>query len=378
MYAFFESGEAWNQHIAQLPGAHLLQTWEWSQLKAQYGWEPMPHLWRARSGGGPAAAAMILRKQLRPTGVAARLSLLYCPKGPILDWSDAPLRSQVLGDLQELSRREHAIFLKIDPDVAVAADCHGDLDHEVDASGEQHVSDLRGRGWRYSSDQVQFKNTVVIDLRRSDDELLEQMKPKTRYNIRLAAKKGVQIRPGTPDDFPAFFRMYAETAVRDGFAIRDERYYNRVWGSFMSAPIGANHRPWCESLIAEVDGQPIAGLFVYFFAGRAYYLYGMSMPLHRERMPNHLLQWAAIRLARTRGAAVYDLWGAPDRFAATDKMWGVFRFKEGLGGRTVCTAGAWDFVPRPLWYTVYTRAVPRLLGILRASGSRRVRQTLDA
>ena len=96
------------------------------------------------------------------------------------------------------------------------------------------VDELTQRGWRFSSDQIQFRNTVMVDLSPSEDEILARMKQKTRYNIRLASKKGVTVRQGTIEDLPMLYRMYAETSIRDGFVIRDQEYYSRVWSEFMN------------------------------------------------------------------------------------------------------------------------------------------------
>ncbi len=178
--------------------------------------------------------------------------------------------------------------------------------------------------------------------------MLARMKQKTRYNVRLAEKKGVVLRIGTQSDLPLLYKMYAETSVRDGFVIRDEGYYRTVWETFMQPNVETFQRsnvPTCEPLIAEVDGEPVAAIFVFYFAGRAYYVYGMSRNAHREKMPTYLLQWEAMKRARARGCTVYDLWGAPEVFDESDSMWGVYRFKEGLGGQVVRTLGAWDFAP---------------------------------
>ena len=129
--------------------------------------------------------------------------------------------------------------------------------------------------------------------------------------------------------------------------------------------------------MAEVDGEAVAAIFVFYFAGHAYYLYGMSREAHREKMPNYLLQWEAIKRAKDRGCADYDLWGAPDDFSERDPLWGVFRFKEGLGGSVVRTIGAWDYPASLLWYKAYTQLVPRLLDIMRLRGKARTRQALE-
>jgi lipid II:glycine glycyltransferase (peptidoglycan interpeptide bridge formation enzyme) len=227
-----------------------------------------------------------------------------------------------------------------------------------------------------SGQNIQPPRTLVIDMSGSEEGILARMKQKTRYNIRLAERKGVRIRTGTLDDLPALYRMYAETSVRDGFVIRDEAYYLTVWYAFMR-PLAEAVAPWAEPLIAEVDGEAVAAIFVFYFAGHAYYLYGMSRETQREKMPNYLLQWEAIKRAKDRGCADYDLWGAPDDFSERDPLWGVFRFKEGLGGSVVRTIGAWDYPASLLWYKAYTQLVPRLLDIMRLRGKARTRQALE-
>jgi lipid II:glycine glycyltransferase (peptidoglycan interpeptide bridge formation enzyme) len=368
----------WNSIILQLPKPHLLQTWEWSQVKAKYGWEPIPFIWESEyASREPVAAAMILKRKIINRGFAARLSVLYVPKGPLTDWSDTSLRKRVLDDLQSFAKKQGAIFLKLDPDVILGVGIPNKESEPVDHDENIVVSELTGRGWRYSSDQIQFKNTVEIDLTLSLDELMNRMKQKTRYNIRLAEKKGVSVRVGTLDDLVMLYKMYAETSVRDGFVIRDETYYQTVWQSFMEHS-ASNGQPLSEPLIAEVDGEPVAAIFVFYFGGRAYYIYGMSREAHREKMPAYLLQWEAIKRAKKYGCKVYDLWGAPDEFNENDSMWGVFRFKEGFGGEVVRSLGAWDYAPNSLWYRMYSEIIPRVLDVMRSRGKEKTKQQIGA
>jgi len=378
---FKGNASEWNELIAGLPNPHLLQTWEWSQVKAKYSWEPMPFVWSDKSDlSDIVAAAMILKRRIPIRGIGARLNILYIPKGPLMDWSDESLRVRVLDDLQSFAERQGAIFLKIDPDVVVGLgipDRNPTSPDVVVNNAQNHVgqavmSALKRRGWLFSADQIQFRNTVVIDLSPSEDEMLTHMKQKTRYNIRLAGRKGVTVRTGSLDDLSMLYKMYAETSVRDGFVIRDEGYYRTIWQSFMKSKI-----PAAEPLIAEVDGEAVAAIFVFYFPGRAYYLYGMSREAHREKMPNYLLQWEAIRRAKGAGCQVYDLWGAPDVFDESDSMWGVFRFKEGLGGQVVRTLGAWDYTPKPFWYRIYSEIIPRALDLMRSLSRSRTRQALE-
>jgi lipid II:glycine glycyltransferase (peptidoglycan interpeptide bridge formation enzyme) len=293
-----------------------------------------------------------------------------------MDWGDEALQKQVLDDLQSFARDQKAIFLKIDPDVLLGTGIPGGEDSREDNGGQAVRSELKRRGWTDSSEQIQFRNTVVVDLSALEEEMLARMKQKTRYNIRLAEKKGVTVRPGTVDDLPMLYKMYAETSVRDGFVIRDEGYYQTVWTTFMQS--SAAHRPpSAQPLIAEVENDPVAAIFLFSFAGRAYYVYGMSRNAHREKMPSYLLQWEAMKRAKALGCKVYDLWGAPDDFSENDSMWGVFRFKEGLGGEVIRTLGAWDYAPNAFLYKLYTETMPRILNLMRSRGKARVRQALE-
>ncbi len=383
----------WNELIRRLPNPHFLQTYEWGQLKAKYGWEPLYAVWTAdgrwdvtgdlaklSSSQAPVqAAALILRKPVIRSGFAARLCLLYCPKGPLLAWADEALRRRVLDDLQRFARQQGAVFLKLDPDVVLGTGLPGTETDQTEPGGEAVLADLSRRGWRFSEDQIQFRNTVLVEVGTStEEEILARMKQKTRYNVRLGPKKGVSFRIGNKDDWPMLYKMYAETSVRDGFVIRDENYYRTVWNLFDPAKSDGqkSENPLAQPLIAEVDGEPVAAIFLFAFAGRAYYVYGMSREAHREKMPTYLLQWEAMKWAKARGCATYDLWGAPDVFDESDSMWGVFRFKEGLGGQVLRTLGAWDYVPNPLWYAAYTKFVPMLLDVMRSRGKARTRQGL--
>ncbi len=364
--AFEGDGLAWNRLITGLPGAHILQTWQWGEFKRSYGWQPLRLVWR-RADGTPAAAAQVLLRPLRPGKVGSLVKVAYTPRGPLLDWEDAALRTRVLADLETQARAQGAIFLKMDPELILGKGVPGEADDNQAAGAQQLLSGLRQRGWRFSGEQIQFRNTIWVDLDGSEDDWLARMRQKTRYNIRLAVRRGVSVRLGTQEDLGLLYRMYAETSLRDGFVIRPEDYYRQVWGEFHQAGMA-------DLLIAEVDRQPVAGLILFFFGGRAWYLYGMSRDAHREKMPNYLLQWEAMRQARARGCRIYDLWGAPEVFSPQDAMWGVYRFKEGLGGQVVRTSGAWDFPARKIIYPLYTRLLPAILSLMRRRGIERTRR----
>lgn len=347
------SPTAWAQALGALPNAHPLQSWTWAQFKSRWGWDAIPCLLTvAENSWNPLAAAMILKRPV------PRLpySILYAPKGPILDYNDGALRRVVLSELENIARQEKAIFLKIDPNVVKSWGLDAERPSPI---GGKFSKELAQRGWRPSAEQIQFPNTVEIDLRQSEDEILAAMKQKTRYNIRLAERKEVHIHHGTPADFPAIVQMYQETAVRDGFSIRPVEYYLDAWQSFYDA--GMAH-----PLIAAYEGKPIAAVVLIKFDQTVTYMYGASTNEERNRMPTYLLQWEAIRWAKAQGAHIYDMWGAPTEFAETDPLWGVWRFKQGFNGQVVRHIGAWDYVNKPFWYWLYTNALPRYTNYLRS------------
>lgn len=353
----------WNSLIAGLTRPHLLQTAQWGLAKQPFGWTRHYRTWEDASGQ-TVAAAQLLQREVRLPLINRRLCMFYVPKGPTLaDWSDADLRRRVLTDIKDYAADHGAFTVKVDPDLPLGYGVPGEEGARDNPDGLALREDLLAAGWRYSNEQVQMPNTQLVDLTHSEDDLLAAMKQKTRYNVRLAGRKGVEIRRGTPADFDHIYEMYAETAVRDDFVIRSEEYYRTVWDTFYEAGM-------LIPLLADVEGQTVAGLMLFIFGQQSWYIYGMSRDAHRDKMPNYLLQWEAIRASKEAGCHTYDLWGAPDVFNESDPMWGVYRFKKGLGAYEVRGLGAWDFAIQPEVYTAYTQILPRLIAVMRWRGRR--------
>lgn len=347
----------WNELIVSLPQCHFLQTSEWAEVKHEVGWQSTQMIWRGENDRIIGAANLLIRA-LRPLGIGPKMTIGYIPRGPMLDWTNATLRSKALNEIENYARKEGFIFVKIDPEIIAGKGIPGEPDAEDYPESRQISEELISRGWRRSVEQIQFKNTAVLDLTGTDEEWLKRMKQKARYNLRLAQRSGVNIRVANDQELPNLYKMYAQTAARDGFIIREMDYYLSVWRRFIQA--GMAH-----PLIAEVEGQSVAGLVLFHFGKRAWYFYGMSTPLHREKMPNYMLQWEAMHIAKQCGCEFYDLWGAPDVFDQNDSMYGVFRFKDGLGATVIRTEGAWDYPIKPFLYFVYHQVLPRLLMITR-------------
>jgi peptidoglycan pentaglycine glycine transferase (the first glycine) len=356
----------WNMFLLQLPNPHILQTVEWSEQKKDIGWKAEP-IEISSEDGKPIAGAMILTRTVRPFGIGPGFSVCYVPRGPVLDWNDTDRAEKMLKAVETYCKQKNAIFIKIDPEINLGTGIPGSADEQNNPTGNQLQETLRARGWNFSKEQIQFRNTVLIDLSGSEETWLARMKQKTRYNIRLAQRSGVTVRQVGDDELPALYQMYALTASRDNFIIREESYYLRLWRQFMEAG-------YALPLVAEVEGEKVAALVMFLFGRKAWYFYGMSTNKQRDKMPNYLLQWEAMKAAKSRGCETYDLWGAPDEFDGGDSMSGVFRFKEGLGGVLHRTIGAWDYPNRKILHIIYQQVLPRILDFTRWLRRGKIRQ----
>lgn len=324
--------DAWNAALSGCERPSILQTHQWGELKGAFGWTAR----RCRSDGG--LAQVLLRRT--PVGRIA-----YVARGPALTAGGerAEAAQAVLAEVHRCCREAGAMALKLEPEWA---------------DGAEAEALLAGLGFRRSFQSVQPRSTVAIDIGGSEEAILARMKPKTRYNVRLAARKGVTVRLGGVDDLTAFARLLQCTGERDGFGVHPPAYYARAFELFAPAGMAA-------LLLAEHEGEALAGLMAFAFAGAAYYLYGASSDRHRNLMPTYALQWEAIRWARSRGCVTYDLWGIPDEVGqqpqayldddppARQGLWGVWRFKRGFGGEVRRYTGAWDYVYRPVAYRLY-------------------------
>ena len=308
----------WNQFLLQHPNTHLLQSGEWGELKSAFGWKP------ARIVSGNAGVQILFRKL--PLG----FTIGYIPKANVMEtlWQE----------IDSVCKQNRAIFLKLEPDL---------------------WNDQQPGTWnlelRTSPHNIQPPRTIVVDIKSSEEEILARMKQKTRYNIRLAEKKGVTVRAW--DDLEAFHKMMLLTGGRDGFGVHSLEYYKHAYELLQPKQMG-------ELLVAEYEGKPLAALFVARYGDRAYYLYGASTDEERNRMPTYLLQWDAMKWAKARGCEDYDLWGVPDEDEGTleanfetrhDGLWGVYRFKRGFGGELKRAVQAMDRVYNTLLYSFYLR-----------------------
>jgi lipid II:glycine glycyltransferase (peptidoglycan interpeptide bridge formation enzyme) len=238
-------------------------------------------------------------------------------------------------ELDQICQERKVVFLKIEPDIWETED------------------QQPPKGYRISPHSIQPPRTLLVDLEGSEDQILQRMKSKTRYNIRLAAKKGISIKKLNAVN--VFYGLLANTSDRADFGIHTLQYYQDVYDLFKSDG-------QVQIFLAEFEGEPLASIMVFVYGKRSWYFYGASSHNHREKMPTYLIQWEAMRWAKEQGCESYDLWGVPDENLETlengftnrsDDLWGVYRFKRGFGGDLVRNPGPWDKVYHPLLYRLY-------------------------
>jgi peptidoglycan pentaglycine glycine transferase (the first glycine) len=313
----------WNSFLSDHPAAHLLQTGEWGELKSAFGWEAV-HIVEGQTG------AQILFRPL-PLG----FTFAYLPKGPV---TASPPSPGFWSDVNQACRSRRAVFLKVEPDGWEGEGLPSVYNHQEFLPSPQHV---------------QPRSTLVVNLHGSEDDIFHNMKPKTRYNIRLAGRKDVVVHPS--NDIGNFYRVMTITGRREEFHVHSQDYYRRAYELFF--PKGM-----CELFMADFQGRTLATLMVFAHGKQAYYFYGASSDEERNRKATYPLQWEAIRWAHSRGCDEYDMWGIPDEAinveedeaeAREDGLWGVYRFKRGFSGLVKRAIPSMDRVYNPLLYKLY-------------------------
>lgn len=341
-----------NDFLAKAEKGHVLQSWEWGEIKSRTGWHP----WRlvVEDDGEIVAVASVLERKIPVVGIP----IFYASRGPVLDWRNAELFDYVLAEIRKLAKKRGAIFLKIDPDVS--------------SSDEKLGNYLLTKGFRSAESGKGFEGVqpkYVFRLNISPDErtLLANMHQKTRYNIRLAQKKGVSIRRGTREDLPEFYRVLKETTERDQFLVRAYSYFEDLYDSLVPVGLG-------ELFIAEYEGKIISGTLAFTIGNKAWYIYGASSNAHRNVMPNYLIQWEMIRWAKSLGCTLYDFRGVPGHLTEDNPLYGLYRFKKGFNGEYTEFIGEWDLVYRRAIYflwnhlePIYSDVVKGIIGKLRRS-----------
>ena len=311
----------WDAWLGSVPGAgHILQSHEWGEFKRRLGWRPV-RVVLERSGEVVGLGQFLAYNTAPVPGV-----LLYCPKGPWLPWDEEEAIRAFFEGVQTVARRIGAHTVKIEPEV---------LEQQKD------IKALLDRlGFYKARYDLNIKSTLVVDLKASEEDLLARMKSRTRYNVRLAARKGVEVvEPEFEKGFEIFYKwMNATSERKQGYVLRRPLGYLR---SVMRAMRDAGQG---YLFFAEHEGTPLAGMYVFTFGEKYWYMYGASSDKKRNLKANYVLQWEVMRWAKERGLTHYDMVGVPkpEDLDESSSLWGVYKFKEGFGGELVDTIGCYD------------------------------------
>ena len=393
---YFEENEKnrWNRSIAENNSESFLQSWEWGEFQKSIGrkiWRlavvdnfdnnphPNPCLSGRQTlseGEGVNTKYQILNTKYYLMVLIVKHDLpfgrsyLYCPRGPVM--SQKFIKSKVykvevlsflFNEIKKIAREEKSLFLKIDP--------------PIDWNIEHRIWNLENSGFKKSPSEIQPRDTLILDITKSEEELLKEMKQKTRYNIRLAGKKELRItnyelridnKKIFEEKFEEFWKLVKETSERDKFSSHNKNYYWEMLENLSKTqkapqPCGTMEPTNLQSrlYLAKYENKTIAANVVLFFGDMAVYLHGASSNEYRNLMAPYLLQWQQILDAKKAGCKKYDFWGIDSsqksiklKVHKVNNGWGgITRFKKGFGGYEKNYIGAYDLIFSNIGYTIY-------------------------
>ena len=315
--------------------AQFLQSWPWGEFQKSLG-RKIWHLGFFESRNLLASTSVV--QHILPLGK----SYLYCPRGPIVN-DQIPMAKfqtvfrELVNNIVSRAQKQGSMFIKLEPPLEKPSQS---VFNEI--TKDYEISQV---------DFVQPQDSWYLDLGKSEEELLQNMHHKARYNIRLAERKGVTVRLVKGDeDFEKFWQLNLATSRRDHFRTHSRNYYYQMFKTLADSD-------FLKLFLAEYNNKVLAVNFVIFFGDSATYIHGASSDQYRNVMAPHLLQWRQIQAAKKRGYKYYDFWGvAPDKTDDNHPWAGITRFKKSFGGQSIAYVGAYDLILDKMWYKIYKLA----------------------
>lgn len=265
-------------------------------------------------------------------------NMMYSSRGPVCDIHDKKVLEQLTDGIKELGKKYNAFVLRMEPDIKKDDQEFRKIVEEIGYKIKDDAKDFK--------DEIQPRFVFRLDIKgKTEDEVLAGCHQKTRYNIRLAKRKGVVVKEGTREDLKDFHKIMIETGSRDGFIIRSLDYFEKMYDE-----LAPKHM---KLLMAYYEDKPISGIIPIMYGNKTWYLYGASSNQHRNLMPNYLLQWEMIRQAIQNKCDIYDFRGVSGVVDETHPQYGLYRFKKGFGAEFTEFIGEvyWPF--KPLTYKLY-------------------------
>ena len=326
--------EEYESFIAAHKKGHFMQSVLWSRVKTDWKWEAFL-LRDAESGKIYGSCALLFRKM-----PGLPYTIAYAPRGPVCDISNKAVLAEILEGTKELAKKHKSVVLKIDPDV-LSSDTVFQSDMQ-----ELGFSLLKG-GAEFDMTQPKYVFRLALE-GRNIDELIDSFESKTRYNLRLAARKGVTVEISGEEGLTAFSDIMVVTGVRDNFLTRPKAYFQKILDQF-----GEHARLY----IAKFEGKAIAGTLAIYYGDKVWYLYGASSNEYRNVMPNYLLQTEMIKWAAEKNCRIYDFRGVAGILAEDHPMYGLYRFKKGFNGDFTEFCGEFEYVFNKPVHFAFTNAM---------------------
>ena len=322
--------QAYKEFLEKHERCNFQQSPEWAKVKEN--WINEIVLAEDESGKIIGAVSILIRK------IPIFGNIMYSSRGPTCDIHDISVMKQLTDGIKELAKKYKAIVYKAEPDIL--------------SSDEEYRKIVTNLGYKIKDDAKNFREEIQpryvfrLDIKnKTEDEIFAGFHSKTRYNVRLAIKKGVEVKEGTREDLKDFHKIMVETGERDGFIIRPLSYFEKMYDEM--AP---KHM---KLLMAYHDGKPISGVIPIFYGNKTWYLYGASSNEHRNLMPNYLLQWTMIKEAIERKCDVYDFRGVSGVVDENHPQYGLYRFKKGFGATFTEFVGEVYIPFKPFTYSLY-------------------------
>ena len=319
--------EEYTRFLESNERCNFQQSIEWSKVKTSWKREV---ILAEDSSKKIIGSLMVLIRKIPIFG-----NIMYSSRGPICDIHNIEVLKQLTEGAKLLAKKYNAIVLTIEPDIKSDDTAFRNIMQELGYQIKDDAKNFR--------EEIQPRYVFRLDTKgKNEDEIFKNFHSKTRYNIRLATKKGVTVKEGTREDLKEFHKIMVTTGLRDGFITRPLEYFERMYDC-----LGPEH---IKLLMAYYEGKPISGIIPIMYGNKTWYLYGASSNEHRNLMPNYLLQWEMIKIALARKSDIYDLRGVP---GIADNSNGLYRFKKGFGAEYTEFIGEVYIPFKPLTYKLY-------------------------
>lgn len=404
--------EKFNKFVEKHSKGHFLQTSEWGDFKGRYKWTV--HRVGMEKDGELIATALLLVRKLP----VVNKTIIYSPRGFVIDFNDLKLVEKFTEFIQDYCKKLNAVFVKIDPDILCK---ERDIDGNIVKNGEDnsHIIEIlkilgyTHKGFSLDFNGIQPRFVFRLDITPSEEDIFKNFSSKTRYNIRLAERKGIEIVEGTREDLKKITEIMKITGERDNFITRPLFYFEKMYDEFVHtghlklflakynlnkgiAVVGQKIKDLDKELKVLIckdnlenrdavlsekiaikeklknehlqllkerekhpDGIIISGAIVSKFGDKAWYMYGASDNIYRDLMPNYLLQWYMIKWAKQSGCKIYDFRGISGDLNKSNPLYGLYRFKKGFNGDFTEFIGEFDLILDKFFYYLWEVLLPK-------------------